>query len=828
MATGRLTWQNVAAPDFSGAVEAQRASALAFDSAMQRLGGAVQTFDNNRKDRADTAVLRNIMQYQNADELQAAIASGAVMQGVNPDHVRVDALLKAQAQAGQLMQLEKDRQQLATSKQEYEFNKLRNPQIIEGGRLANATSQQTYDFNARNQPITLAANLAALDAQQLTNADARNRYNRGEQAYQANRFAEVEFNKLVNTGMIHDPVAIARYRTTLDPNDLGHAALLSKIDAQFKDSIIPIGAPGSYTGDALTAPQSGVQPVSGAPGINSPEAGAYYAAAVQNNPLLPTFLKGLGKLETGPDNKSTIGNNNFFNIKDVSEKGPRGYDKVEGSNDSYREFATPEEAYAEVTTLLARKYPSALTAKTPEEFANALHNGVGGAKYATDPKHAEKVVSMINQELKKAGGMPPPVATATSVTPATSTTPAPVVAAATPPVTPTTAGEMGIPGATPPPGSAASEAAAIKARAIQRTQGMNSASANVARYSGFAEAMANTKMDKATARKTVMEASPGLDPKDVDSMLDQVMGMSPLTRTPAAAAWVIANAGVKKRVWDPFNWTNYTKINVAGIDSLINDLTKDEGENVKAAVLIDEINTHVGKKMEEAEKKLTATQEQMSTTQQRMQNVPPGSAAHNALSAQLKQLDAKAGEYRRQIDARSQTVEQLYEQALQAGDPEGWAKRQAKAKAETKAAAKAETKAETKAAAKAEANPPPAAPAQPEVLKWRPGMTAAELDELKSYREYEAAQKRRAAEKEKQAKAAAAKSVEDQLKARAAAAKATEDQLKAKIRKITPEVIKTMTKDEVLGLVNYDIFHHLDRKQQDALMMRHLESRTSR
>ena len=93
MATGRLTWQNVAAPDFSGAVEAQRASALAFDSAMQRLGGAVETFDNNRKDRADAAVMRNALQYQNADELQAAIASGALMQGVNPDHVRVGALL---------------------------------------------------------------------------------------------------------------------------------------------------------------------------------------------------------------------------------------------------------------------------------------------------------------------------------------------------------------------------------------------------------------------------------------------------------------------------------------------------------------------------------------------------------------------------------------------------------------------------------------------------------------------------------------------------------------------------------------------------------------
>lgn len=794
MATGRLTWQNVAAPDFSGAVEAQRASAMAFDSAMQRLGGAVETFDNNRKDRADAAVMRNALQYQNADELQAAIASGALMQGVNPDHVRVGALLKAQAQAGQLMALDKDRQQLATSQQEYEFNKLHNPQLIEEGRLKNATAQQTFDHNAQNQPIIRATNLAALEAQQLTNATERNKYNRGEESYQANRFAIAEYKKLEDMGLIHDPAAMAQYRATLDPNDPGHAALLSRIDAQFKDSITPIGAPGSYTGAALSAPQSGIRAVNGVPGINSPEAGAFYANAVQNNPLLPTFLKGLGMLETGAKNQSTIGNNNFFNIKDVSEKGPRRFDKVEGSNDAYREFATPEEAYAEVTTLLGRKYPAALTAKTPEEFANALRNGVGGAKYATDPKHADKVVGMINQELKKAGGTPPPVAT---TAPATPTTPVPAVAGSTPAgaaTTPTTAGEMGIPGATPPPGSASSEAAAIQARATQRTQGMNSAAANVARFSGFAKAMANTEMDTATARKTVMEASPGLDPKEVDSLLTQVMSMSPMTRSPAAAAWVIANAGVTNRAWDPFNWTNYSKVNVDGIDSLIKDLTQDGGENVKAAVLIDEVNANVGKKIEEAEKKLTTTQEQMSTTQQRMQNVSPGSAAHNALSAQLKQLDAKAGEYRSQIDARSQRVEQLYEQAQQAGDPEGWAKRQA--------------------AAKAAANPPPAAPAQPEVPKWKRGMTAAEEAELKSYREYEAAQKRRAAEKKKQDKAVAAKAVEDQFKAKA--------------RKITPDVIKTMTKDEVLGLVNDDTYRYLDRKQKDALMMRNLEIRAGR
>lgn len=210
-------------------------------------------------------------------------------------------------------------------------------------------------------------------------------------------------------------------------------------------------------------------------------------------------------------------------------------------------------------------------------------------------------------------------------------------------------------------------------------------------------------------------------------------------------------------------------------------------------MLIDEINIQVGKQIEEAEQNLTATREQMSTTQQRMQNVPPGSAAHNALSAQLKRLDTKAGEYRSQIDARSQKVEELYAQAQQAGDPEGWAKRQA--------------------AAKAAANPPPAAPAQPEVPKWKRGMTAAEEAELKSYKEYEAAQQRRAAEKKTQDKAAAAKAIEDQFKAKA--------------QKIT-DVIKTMTKDEVLGLVNDDTFRYLDRKQKAALVMRNLEIRAGR
>lgn len=160
MATGRLTWQNVAAPDFSGAVAAQRASALAFDSAMQRLGGAVETFDNNRKDRADAALMRNALQYQNADELQAAIASGALMQGVNPDHVRVDALLKAQSQAGNLLKLDQERQKLATDKQSFDFNAQSNPLILQQAQhnldKGEHTFKRTQKSDARSDEERLA------------------------------------------------------------------------------------------------------------------------------------------------------------------------------------------------------------------------------------------------------------------------------------------------------------------------------------------------------------------------------------------------------------------------------------------------------------------------------------------------------------------------------------------------------------------------------------------------------------------------------------------------------------------------------------------------
>lgn len=117
------------------------------------------------------------------------------------------------------------------------------------------------------------------------------------------------------------------------------------------------------------------------------------------NNNLPIFLQGLAQLETAGGRKTIKGANgedsyNLYNIKDFSKAGTgyAAYDRAEGSRDRYRVYASPDEATADVMSLLQRKYPAALAAQTPQEFAMALKEG----GYATDPRYVEKLTNVIN------------------------------------------------------------------------------------------------------------------------------------------------------------------------------------------------------------------------------------------------------------------------------------------------------------------------------------------------------------------------------------------------------------------------------------------------
>ena len=256
----RLTWQNVAAPDFSAATRTQAYAAEAFDKAMGRVSDSITAFDNNRKDQADAAVLMNAMKYQNADELQAAIASGALMQGVNPDHVRAGALLTAQSQAGNLLKLGQQRQQLSADK-------------------------QSFDFNAQNDPIRLQQAQHNLDKGEYDLDRVKEANTRTDAARVAGEQANQRWLGMLQSGQLDTVESQNRLFTSLNPQDLTDRALLGLLTQKRPDLATPamLGTASSVLGGG-----GGIAAIGGAPsaiggGAPAPTAPASGADAPTNS-----------------------------------------------------------------------------------------------------------------------------------------------------------------------------------------------------------------------------------------------------------------------------------------------------------------------------------------------------------------------------------------------------------------------------------------------------------------------------------------------------------------------------------------------------------------
>lgn len=149
--------------------------------------------------------------------------------------------------------------------------------------------------------------------------------------------------------------------------------------------------------DLLGVDQNGnASPLDARDTASSDPIGAIERVALQNG-INPDHLIGLAKLETRLGDATIKGDDqdtfNLFNIKDFSKEGTgiRARDKAEGSNHRYRRYDSYEASAQDLVGLLERRYPGALTAATPEEFAKALKAG----GYATDPAYVQKLTSTI-------------------------------------------------------------------------------------------------------------------------------------------------------------------------------------------------------------------------------------------------------------------------------------------------------------------------------------------------------------------------------------------------------------------------------------------------
>jgi hypothetical protein len=108
----------------------------------------------------------------------------------------------------------------------------------------------------------------------------------------------------------------------------------------------------------------------------------------------PKIILGHWALETGWGKSVIPGTNNLGNIKDFSGKtGVKAYDKVEKSNDAYRQYASTDDFATDYASLLARRFPGVVGSGSDKDaFIQGLQGGQ--YKYATGGAFEKSMAAM--------------------------------------------------------------------------------------------------------------------------------------------------------------------------------------------------------------------------------------------------------------------------------------------------------------------------------------------------------------------------------------------------------------------------------------------------
>jgi hypothetical protein len=86
-----LTWQQVVAPNFEGAIASQRLAGDAINNAFSGLSTALGKYNDYQQGQAAGALLTNAAQYKDPAALAQARADGSILKGINPDFLTPDA-----------------------------------------------------------------------------------------------------------------------------------------------------------------------------------------------------------------------------------------------------------------------------------------------------------------------------------------------------------------------------------------------------------------------------------------------------------------------------------------------------------------------------------------------------------------------------------------------------------------------------------------------------------------------------------------------------------------------------------------------------------------
>lgn len=136
----------------------------------------------------------------------------------------------------------------------------------------------------------------------------------------------------------------------------------------------------------------------------------------------PDIILSQWGLESGWGAK-TVGQHNLGNIKDITGKGKKAFDKAEKSESAYKSYKSPDDFAADYTSLIKRNFPQAVgSGKDLNAFSEGLASGKTGS-YATDPNYGKKLATTLTN-LLPIGSAQAATTAATPAAPATTDAPA--------------------------------------------------------------------------------------------------------------------------------------------------------------------------------------------------------------------------------------------------------------------------------------------------------------------------------------------------------------------------------------------------------------------
>lgn len=114
----QITWRNVDAPNFSGVGDSIRSFSGLLSNAANGLSDSLGNFQTAARQEAGNAVMQNALQYQNPEDYRNALASGFLLQGVDPSLVSTRTLENLDKRTGTLLDQ-------ATQQQTLDYNNYR-------------------------------------------------------------------------------------------------------------------------------------------------------------------------------------------------------------------------------------------------------------------------------------------------------------------------------------------------------------------------------------------------------------------------------------------------------------------------------------------------------------------------------------------------------------------------------------------------------------------------------------------------------------------------------------------------------------------------------